>query len=140
MRYFRKYEPRQNLMMSNGAWLRFPETGGEHDQWGLLATQDGGIIREIELAQQNQKGGIEEITAADYEALKKKERKPKRWPHSNEAISPRTYLKLREQWAGISAGRAAEVDVLTRDPKDPKFKRISRPEPVSTFRPASVKR
>lgn len=136
MRFFRKFDPRQAVMLSDGSWFRFTEVAGAQSEYGILATTDGHLISELTIAHENQRGGIREITEAEFHELKKKEVKQTRWQPSNESISKRAYRRLCEQWQGVSAGVAGVVKAVDRG----LGRKIERPVVQNTFRPVSVRR
>lgn len=139
MRFFRKVDPKQNLILSNGGWfadMASWEVAGENGEFGLLTTNNGFLIHEMELAQARQRGGIREISEVEYLELKKKEPKPRRLRPLNEAITRATYARLRSLWSG-NAGAVAGVEIT--NPKGA-GRKIAQPTIISQFRPVSVKR
>jgi hypothetical protein len=137
-RYFSKINPKQDLLLSNGSWfnsLASWEPVGDGES-GVLATNNGFLIREMELAMERQRGGIREISQSEFETLKKKEPNLKPWRPLNEAISKATYARLRSLWSG-NAGAVAGVEIT--NPKGA-GRKIAQPTIISQFRPASVKR
>lgn len=70
MTFFKKYDPRIALADSRGRHVPFVDIGS---QWGLLATEDNYLISELRRAQAEHRGGVMEITHAEYEELKKNE-------------------------------------------------------------------
>lgn len=76
MVYFKKYDPRIALNSSLGRRIEFEDIGG---QWGLLATGDNFVIRELRRAQAEQRGGVMEISPAEYEEIKKKDNRNFSW-------------------------------------------------------------
>lgn len=135
-RFYKKIDPRQPIIFSDGAWYRDWEVAGERQEIGLLQTSDGHIIKELALAIEKQRGGVREITAEEYQAIKKKQPKLKRWQPSNEAITMRAYLRLRNLWQGVAAGAVDGVELG----RPQGGRKIERPVTLSTFRPASVRR
>jgi hypothetical protein len=83
MRYFKKIYPQQKLILSNGKGFTFTEV---REGFGVLATENPVLLKEFDLAIAAKKGGIIEITATEFEDLKKKQ--PGRGPNHNEAIQP----------------------------------------------------
>jgi len=69
-RYFRKFSPNVELWMSTGRHIKFPTSNGK---FGYLASDDPqikddpAILAEIEKGIQNQVGGVQEISAEQYE-------------------------------------------------------------------------
>ena len=127
-RYFKKYDPRQKLLLSTGAWFSFPLDG----EYGAISTQDSFLVQEFESAIRNQRGGIAEITEAEYQDLKKKPKPFKKF--EVEKVSPQLYRKLKR--FGANVGRV--VDEVTGTVVD-EFKNISEPVSGSDYRPGSRK-
>lgn len=69
MRYFKKAVPKTPLWLSNGEPMAFPTVNGVH---GFLKTEDENLLKEFDLAIKNQRGGVQEITQAEYEDFEKK--------------------------------------------------------------------
>ena len=136
MRYFKKWDSRQRLLLSHGGWHQFKPAG----DWGLEATADTFLIRNFLDAIAKQRGAVTEITKAEYEDLKKKQ--PSRKPF-NEALSPMEFLLVAKKWRDRVVRVGADVvnDINTA------FEKVRSRDikPVTTmnidnWRPASVKR
>jgi hypothetical protein len=72
MRYFKKYDPRNPIYAGAGFQIQFQEPV-ENGGWGLLATNDTYIIKELERCIREERGGVAEVEFSEFEALKKKE-------------------------------------------------------------------
>lgn len=138
MRYFQKHYPSQMFLLSNGRGFRFPTLA---NGLGAHATESRILLSEFDAAIAAGIGGIKEISAIEYEALKKKEA-----PRSlNEAISPRRVIELK-----IAADQAAAAAVAKGKPlTNPIYRSIKKPEAAAgaggrltgnSYRPGSVKR
>jgi len=95
MRYFQKIYPSQPLVLSNGKGFLFPVLA---NGMGAHETENPKLLKEFDLAISRHIGGVTEITAAEFDALKKKA-PLKNW---NEGISPSRLAHLR-----VAADRAA---------------------------------
>ena len=138
VRYFKKFDPRQAILLSHGGWHRFHGTG----EWGVEATDNAWLIREFETAIKQHRGGIEEITRAEYDSLNAElKKKTKRSKPFNEALNPR---QIQRWFAGrgksVARVGAAAVSSFLRA-TDLASRNLARPMSANTdFRPASVKR
>lgn len=75
--YFKKYDPGIPLNDDYGRRIEFRDLGG---QWGVLATADNYLIAALRKAQREARGGVMEITEAEYtEIQKKKTTFSRRW-------------------------------------------------------------
>lgn len=68
MNYYRKELFSNPLRLPNGFTIQFTEVA---DDMGVLATEDGYLISELRNAIQRRVGGVNEISASEYEDLKK---------------------------------------------------------------------
>lgn len=144
LRYFKKYDTRVPVMTGQGFAIPFEAITDEKGQlfeYGVLATSDGYVIGELESFIRQQVGGVQEVSAQEFEAIKKKERL-KLLPSWREVFSVRTIQRLYERWkdstgaAGVSTGN---------DPSRVKGEqreswKLSRPQTVSDWRPTAVSR
>jgi hypothetical protein len=104
VRYFKKYDPRVMLRTGRGSTVPFVDIGG---QWGLIATSDNYLIGELTKCINEQRGGVQEVTQAEFEELKKKEnRNP--WPVWRETLSRNELRRIRRlaQENAVAAGKA----------------------------------
>lgn len=135
VRYFKKYDPRVILRTGRNGVVPFIDIGG---QWGLLATSDGYLIKELEKCQKEQRGGVMEVTQKEFEELKKKENQ-KSFPRWRESVVPRELhrLKNRVHEANVAAGKAALPFEATGFSET---KVLARPAAKSDYVPKSVDR
>lgn len=68
MRYFKKSSANVPLFLQDGSRVMFERVGGNV---GVLATEDGYTAQQMVLMASEGRGGVSEISQADYEALKK---------------------------------------------------------------------
>jgi hypothetical protein len=68
MRYFKKEIVSTKLYLSNGAIMHWDEV---KDDTGIIATEDGFILKELDSAISRHVGGVVEISAEIYDELKK---------------------------------------------------------------------
>jgi hypothetical protein len=125
MRFFKKFEPRQQLLLSSGQWFSF-QPAGDH---GIVATDDAELVRQFQIAMQAQRGGISEITEAEYQDLKKNPKLSQR--NGPEKISPKLLRSLQDRRV-VAGPVAAETGQA--------FQNITEPFKTSDYRPVSVKR
>ena len=126
MRYFKKLDPKQGILLSNGSWQKFGAAG----KWGIMATEDVGLINEFMAAIKGERGGIIEIDATEYDSLKKKRQL---WRCLREEISQKMFklfLKSGEYVVGVGP---VAVD-------DKKSKLIAKPAGMSGWKPVGVAR
>lgn len=129
MRFFKKIDPRQALLLSNGQWFTFTPAG----DYGIVATEDKYLIDQFTQAMKNQRGGLSEIDFKEYSDLKKNPYWFER--PATEVISPRYLLELKRQY---EEAVAVAGDLI--QPVVEAFKNISQPTVVSDYRPKGVKR
>jgi len=71
-KYFKKCQPRQPIVLSDGsgflAWVVV-----DHET-GILATDDSRMIREFQICIQGRRGGVEEISAEEFLELQSKKK------------------------------------------------------------------
>lgn len=127
MRFFKKIDARQQILLSNGQWFSFVPAG----DFGLFSTEDPGLIAQFQIAIASQRGGLSEITEAEYQDLKKKPKLTRRL--GPEKISPQFLQKLKNSRS--DAGRVV-VEAIAEAP----FQNIVEPLQPSEYRPISVKR
>jgi hypothetical protein len=143
VRYFKKYNPK--ITVSTGAGYSIPfeqvlDDNGQMYEWGVLATQDGYVIGELENLMGRQAGGVMEIGQAEFESLKKKEHQ-KLLPGWRETVWPRQLHRLlpdlaREIAADVKRAMPAVVRGLQSE-----IKILSRPVGTITgWQPKSVVR
>jgi hypothetical protein len=135
VRYFKKYDPRVILRTGRGSTVPFIDIGG---QWGLLATTDGYLIGELKKCQDEVRGGVAEITKAEFDELKKKENQIP-FPVWREAIEPRKLRALKNGHlaASVAAGKAALPFEVTGFSE---AKALGRPAAKSDYVPKTVDR
>ncbi len=133
MVFFKKFDPNVRLNTSRGYTVPFAEVG---DGWGVLATEDAYLIGELRKAQAEQRGGVMEIEATEFEELKKKESPSQRvW---REVVG---HLQLRRLYRGAQGSAAAAGRQLPFVPTGfSENKALARPMAKSTFIPKSVAR
>lgn len=136
MRFFKKIYPLQPLILSNGKGFKFPIT---ESGYGLFATEDQKYIAEFKTAEAQRVGGVEEISAKEFEDLKKKA-KPQQF---KEEISPTRLLqaKVQADEQARAAGRAAErkIEPVSRDFHRPQ-NRINSIGSGGGFKPGTIDR
>ena len=87
MQYFKKFGPRQAVILSDGSsFNRFEVVSHEV---GMLATDDERIIREFEACIAAQRGGLEKITAEEYLSLQSQKKSAPLKPQWREEWQPR---------------------------------------------------
>lgn len=101
MRYFQKFYPQQPLILANGKGFTFPTL---QSGIGALATDNPRLLSEFDLNISKNIGGISEITASQFEELKKKARPSNR----SEAFSASKLLQLKLAAEKIAVERAAK--------------------------------
>lgn len=132
MRYFQKIYPSQLLILTNGRGFKFEATADP--TIGVHATENTQLLGEFEKAIAMQVGGLKEISAAEYETLKKKAAPP----NFNEAFSPSKLAKAKE-----SADRAAAERAVRTVAPAPVQRVVRKPVPQggqTSFRPGTVNR
>lgn len=102
VRYFKKFDPRQKVMLSDGSWFAFP-TEMDGRKWGVLETKNDGLIDELRKAIAKEVGGITEIDEAEYLDLKKKASSLPLRTLSSEAVSLRTLRRGASDGDGAGA-------------------------------------
>lgn len=100
-KYFKKYDPNNPFATQNGVKLQFRVLS---DQWGILATRDNYIIKQLTLAQSEQRGGVMEITAEEYRDLEKKKSMDFSHLWQREMLG---HLQLRRMVDAVRKGAAA---------------------------------
>lgn len=133
MRYFKKIYPRQPHILSNGRGFTFPAL---QSGVGAHATENPVLIKEFETAIAAKVGGIEEITAQEYEDLKKKA--PPR--NHNEALSPTKLAQIKIAADRAAAERAARPTQLTPVSRSFKTPAGSGRLNSNSYRPGTVDR
>lgn len=127
-RFFSKCSPKQALLMSNGAYLAFipidPETAA-------LCVSDPAQQAECDLAIRNHRGGLTEISEADFNALLEKK--------NALANSPPPW---REE---IGKGAAAQYQAGRQPPPAVAAATVNEPaipeaDPAKGYRPSATKR
>jgi hypothetical protein len=132
--YFKKYDPRIQLRTGAGSTVPFEDLGG---QWGTLATNDNYVISELRKCQREARGGVMEVTEAEYLELKKKENQTF-FPIWRETVGRQQILRLR---SGVLARSVAEGKPLPFSPTGfSEAKAVAKPMVVSDFVPKTVKR
>lgn len=131
MRYFKKVYPSQPYILSSGKSFTFPSLPSG---LGAHATENPVLIAEFELGIKKQIGGISEISAEEFDALKKKA--PLK--NLNEAISPSKVAQLKVEADRAAAERAARPTQLT--PISRSFKAPNTRLNTPQFRPGIVDR
>lgn len=133
MRYFQKFYPRQPLILSNGKGFKFPIT---ESGLGLLATENPVLLAEFTKAIELKVGGVEEITEAQFNDLKKKA-KPQEF---KEGFSPTRLVQAKREAEdqARAAARAAErkIEPVSRGFKRPENRMSS----GGAFRPGTIDR
>jgi hypothetical protein len=132
--YFKKYDPRIQLRTGMGSTVPFEDIGG---QWGLLETKDNYLIAELRKCQREQRGGVMEITAQEFDDLKKKENQTS-FPNWREQVG---HLHLKRVLNGVQKSAAAAARPLPFTPTGfSEAKAVARPQAVSTLVPKTIRR
>lgn len=128
VRYFKKYNPKITVSTGAGFAIPFEEIQDENGQmfeWGVLQTQDGYVIGELENLMHRQAGGVMEIGQAEYDSLKKKEHQ-RLLPGWRETVWPRQVLRqlpelareivadVKQALPAVVRGLQSEVKILGR--------------------------
>lgn len=129
MRYFVKPDASQRVLLSSGGWLTFPKVG----IIGALETDNPSLIRELEILQRKEVGGITELSLPDFEEAKKKAILQASRPRLREEISNRTFRGLQRKSQSVGAA-VAEANV------EPSAPPIAKYSDLPPFRPGSVSR
>src|SRR5688572_26446787 len=69
MKFYKKELISNRLALPNGKGVKFEQVGGS--ETGVIATQDEGLIAELNKAATAGRGGVIEITEQQYQELKK---------------------------------------------------------------------
>ncbi len=135
MKYFIKYSPQQAFLDSKGRSIRFPEIAAGY---GGMETDNESLIAEFRLAISKSKGGLQEVTAQEFEAIKKKTTSPASSPNSSPFASLKDLKRAGDRLPHAAAGRkdgsiivpgvggAVEIPVAKAK--------------ISNFKPGSVRR
>lgn len=134
MRYFRKEDVRNKCYTGAGWPIPFKDFGG---YTGGIETDDAYIITEISKLISNHQGGVIEVTAQQYDDLKKKENQTS-YPSWREVLSVRQLLRLREAWQRGSAAVGKKITETVSGYSETKVP--PRPSGPSTFRPQGITR
>jgi enoyl-CoA hydratase/carnithine racemase len=129
MRYFKKLNHRQKLILTTGQQIEFQEAG----DWGLYSTTDTWLINQFLAAIREQRGGLFEITEMEFLNLKKNATPS---PSYNEAITPRSLNRVLQELVAAAERVAGNVTAAARKIGH----EVSRPVLETGYRPASVKR
>lgn len=130
MRFFKKFDHRTKLLLSNGSWFQFEEAG----EWGVIATTDGYLINQCNEAIRGERGGVSEITEVEYNTLKKNKPRARLYREVPDSVPMKKLLLDLAR----SADRVATGNVIS--PKEFKPGQIGMPAMDTGFRPVSVKR
>lgn len=134
MKYFKKYDPRIQLRTGIGSTVPFEDFGG---QWGAIATTDNYLIEQMRKCQAEQRGGVMEISAAEYDDLKKKENQTS-LPTWREQVG---HLHLKRVLNRVQENAAVAGRTLPFAPTGfSEAKAVAKPVAVSNFVPKTVKR
>ncbi len=121
MRYFSKFVFKQKVLLSDGSSFDGFERVGQDD--GAMATNDGQIIREMEINIRAKRGGVVEITGEQYLELqsKKKEDLNPQWreewkPRSNALESALQARSLKSHVEPAEVSNAAQRPAGTTPP------------------------
>lgn len=134
MKFFSKYDLRNKIYTGAGWPVPFKDVGG---MIGLLATNDNYIISELQKVIDEHRGGVQEVTAAEFEALKKKENQ-KPYPTWRELLDRKHLQGMLHHLFDARAAADKELPDAVRNFSLPR--NIARPAGVSTFRPKAVAR
>lgn len=133
MRYFKKFYPKQKLVLSNGRGITFDATSVPNI--GLHSTTNEFHISEFKKAESENIGGVSEITATEFEDIKKKLPPPNR----NKSMSAKTFAEARLAGRRAAAERAGKGAQLTPNPR-----MVNNPGSLNTnrtgYRPGTVDR
>lgn len=134
MTYFKKYDLKIPLADGMGRRVPFQDVGG---QWGLLATEENYLIGELRKCQREARGGVMEITAQEYEELKKKQ-KPISSRIWREVVG---HLRLKRMLDRVNASVAAagRISPIAKS-QIAEAKALVRPQGISDLVPKGIKR
>lgn len=108
----------------------------ERAGWGLLATSDTYIIKELERCIREQRGGVQEITLEEYGDLKKKENQTLR-PTWRESISRSRLARLLARLHDESVAAAKAPAEIMRNFSEARA--LAKPQGKSAWRPTARK-
>lgn len=133
MQYFKKINPDTKLLLSNG---RYFECERISDEYGLVATENPGLIVELEIAIKAERGGIERIFKIEYDELKKKPLAPTLSQSLREEIGSKTFhaIHRQSQLVNVAAVEMPSMETIKVNPSNPSL------SPKEIIRPKSVKR
>jgi hypothetical protein len=134
-KYFKKYDPNNPFATQSGTRLQFKVLS---DQWGILASRDNYVIKQLRLAQSEQRGGVMEITAEEYRDLEKKKPMDFLQLWGREMLG---HLQVRRLYESVRAGVAAggKLPPGVQNVID-EVRALTKPQGVSTFVPKVGKR
>lgn len=126
MPHYQKAGPKQVLVLSNGSGLKFQAV---NDDIGIFATEDPGLIKEIESCIAGHRGGVERISPEQFlELLSKK----------NESSKPRWREEFKMQHViGIPASSPTKSSAAVHVASKPEIKPAA---PGDEFRPTATPR
>ena len=134
MRYFQKEDVRNKVYTGAGWPIPFKDFGG---QIGGIETTDGYIIEEIGKLISQKRGGVMEISANEFDNLKKKENQ-RSYPSWRELLAVRQLHRLRLAWERGNAAVDKKIASATGGYSAP----VAAPRPAgpSSYRPQAVAR
>lgn len=132
-RFYSKRSPETALLLSNGAWLKFEKVDKD---WGVLVTDNPKLIAEFEKATREDRGGITEITSAEYQELKKKQSLPPPKPDEISLSNLHQIAQAQRDPAGVAPAGAVVNPMTGRE----EFRIGPQVQQDSTFRPKGVSR
>jgi hypothetical protein len=128
MTFFKKWDPRQKVYLPSGSWFQFEDLG---NGFGVLATDDGYTIEQLRECIKNQRGGVEEVSQAEFDEVKKKV------PINSFGMNSREALDMKQMSAlfkRLSDGAAADGDKFHSD-VGYRASDIAKPAGKTGFRP-----
>jgi hypothetical protein len=134
MVYFKKYDPRIQLSTGRGVIVPFQDFGG---QWGAIATTNNYLIDELRKAQKEQRGGVMEIDAAEYEELKKKENQIP-FQTYREQVGHQQFKRVLRDVGARAAAAGKQLPFVPTGFSEAKA--LAKPVAKSTYVPRSVNR
>lgn len=132
--YFKSNNPSVPFYLSNGGKVQFDDVvGGE----AILAVHNPDIVKEFAEAIANQRGGISEITSAQYQDLKKKQGEIKSQQSLREEIRLQDMLKAsllhKQEEAAVVVDSKAKMEQV-------KIPTPHNKAPTKLFKPVGIKR
>lgn len=118
-RFFKKYSPKTNLILSNGSLAKFSPVD---QNFGVMETEDQWLQGEFDKAIREQRGGVSEIKEEEYRDLleKKNQRSSPHWREEfgnrPTPVQARTLKPQEEPAPVVAVNQPVPTSVLTQNP------------------------